>query len=103
VTAKERKGKQRGKRTGHDGDTLGVDGGQVGVFEERDEVGFGSFLEGEHGRRLESKVGLEVLSDFTNETLEAVVALLTVSFPIHEEKMRETNGSLRMRSSVDFW
>ena len=31
---------------GHDGDTLGVDGAQVGVFEESYEVGFGSFLEG---------------------------------------------------------
>ena len=29
---------------GHDGDTLGVDGAQVGVFEESYEVGFGSFL-----------------------------------------------------------
>ena len=25
---------------GHDGDTLGVDGAQVGVFEETDQVGF---------------------------------------------------------------
>lgn len=56
---------------GLDSDTLGVDGGQVGVFEERDEVGLSGFLESHDGRRLETKVGLEVLSDFTNETLEA--------------------------------
>ena len=31
----------------HDGDALGVDGAEVGVFEEADEVGLGSFLEGE--------------------------------------------------------
>ena len=29
---------------GHDGDTLGVDGAQVGVFEQTHEVGFASFL-----------------------------------------------------------
>jgi hypothetical protein len=53
------------------GDTLGVNRGQVGVFEEGNEVGFGSFLEGTDRRRLETEIGLEVLSDFTNETLEA--------------------------------
>ena len=55
---------------GHDGDTFGVDGAQVGVFEEADEVGFRGFLESRDGRRLESKVGLEVLGNLTDETLE---------------------------------
>ena len=41
------------------GDTLGVDGGQVGVFEEGDEVGLGSFLKSHDSRRLEAKIGLE--------------------------------------------
>ena len=59
---------------GHDGDTLGVDGAQVGVFEESYEVGFGSFLEGHDGRGLESEVGLEVLGDFTDQTLEGKLA-----------------------------
>ena len=54
-----------------DGDTLGVDSGQVGVFEEGDEVSFGSFLKSHDGGRLETEVGLEILSDLTNETLEA--------------------------------
>jgi hypothetical protein len=49
---------------GLDGDTLGVDGAQVGVLEERDEVGLGSLLEGHDGGRLEPQVGLEVLGDF---------------------------------------
>ena len=30
---------------GHDGDPLGVDGAEVGVLEERDEVGLGGFLQ----------------------------------------------------------
>ena len=33
------------ERVGLDGYTLGVDGGQVGVFEETDEASFGCFWE----------------------------------------------------------
>lgn len=43
---------------------------QVGVFKERHEVCLNCFLKRADGRRLESKVGLEVLSDFTNKSLE---------------------------------
>ena len=32
-----------------DGDALGVDGAQVGVFEQRDEVGLDGFLESTNG------------------------------------------------------
>ena len=56
---------------GHDGDSLGVDGTQVGVLEQADQVGFGSLLPGEHCRRLEAEVRLEVLRDFANlQTLQ---------------------------------
>ena len=76
------------KVLGLDGDTLGVDGGQVGVLEERDKVRLGSLLEGHDGGGLETEVRLaiagqhtttsamvtrtylEVLSNFTNKTLE---------------------------------
>ena len=54
----------------HDGHTLGVDGAQVGVLEEANKVGLRGLLEGDHGRRLEAQVGLEVLGDLTNQTLE---------------------------------
>jgi hypothetical protein len=43
------------------GNTLGVDGSQVGVFEEGDEVGFSGLLESEDGRRLEAQVGLGMM------------------------------------------
>ena len=43
---------------GLDGDTLGVDGSQVGVLEEGDEVGLGSLLKGHDGRGLEAEIGL---------------------------------------------
>ena len=36
------------KVTGHDGDSLGVDGAQVGVLEQGDEVSLSSLLESQH-------------------------------------------------------
>ena len=63
-----------GNVPGLDGDTLGVDGSQVGVLEERDEVGLGRLLEGHDGARLEAEVGLEVLCDLTDEALEGQLA-----------------------------
>jgi hypothetical protein len=47
-----------------------VDGAKIGVFEEGDEVSLNGLLESTDGRRLESEIALEVLSDFTDETLE---------------------------------
>ena len=43
---------------------------QVGVFKERDEVSLGRLLESHDGRALESEIGLEVLGNLTDETLE---------------------------------
>ena len=54
------------KTYGLDGDTLGVDGAEVGVLEEGDEVGLDRLLESADGRALEAEVGLEVLGDLTN-------------------------------------
>jgi hypothetical protein len=58
----------------HDGDTLGVNGAQVGVFEESDEVSLAGLLKGHDGGALESEVGLEVLSDFSHKALEGQLA-----------------------------
>ena len=55
---------------GHDGDPLGVDGAEVGVLEETHEVGLTGLLESHHGRALEAEVGLEILGDLSDETLE---------------------------------
>ena len=59
---------------GHDGDALGVDGAEVGVLEEGDDVGLGGLLEGAEGVRLETTVGLEVLGDLADEALEGELA-----------------------------
>lgn len=73
-----------------------------------DEVGLGRLLEGHDGRRLESQVGLEVLSDLTDKTLEAAIdRVVSLSKNgrerVEKREERGTHGSFRMRSSVDFW
>ena len=55
---------------GHDGDTLGVDGAQVSVLEQPNQVGLAGLLQGTDGSGLEPQVSLEVLSNLTNKTLE---------------------------------
>ena len=55
---------------GHDGDPLGVDGAEIGVLKEPDEIGLCCLLDSHDGGTLEPKVGLEVLGDFPHKTLE---------------------------------
>jgi histone H3 len=43
-----------------------VDGAEVGVLEEGDEVRLDGLLEGANGGRLEAEIALEVLGDFTD-------------------------------------
>jgi hypothetical protein len=57
-----------------DGDTLGVDGAEVGVLEEPDEVGLGGLLQRGDGGALEAEVGLEVLRDLPHQALEGELA-----------------------------
>ena len=52
----------------YDGDTLGVNGTQDGIFEKTNQVGLASLLESHNSRALESKISLEVLGNFTNQT-----------------------------------
>ena len=59
---------------GHDGNTLGMDGAQVGVLEESNKVSLSSFLKSQDSRSLESKISLEVLGDLTNKSLEGKLA-----------------------------
>ena len=59
---------------GHDGHTLGVDGAQVGVLKQTNQVSLACLLQGHDGRALEAQVGLEVLSDLTDQTLEGQFA-----------------------------
>jgi histone H3 len=51
-----------------------VDGAQVGVLKEGDEVSLNGLLESADGRRLEAEVRLEVLSNLTDQALEGELA-----------------------------
>jgi hypothetical protein len=55
---------------GHDGDSFCVDGTQIGILEETDEISFAGLLKGHDSRPLESEVSLEILSNLTHKTLE---------------------------------
>lgn len=54
----------------HDGHTLSMDGAEVGVLEESDQVSLAGLLQSHDGRALEAQISLEVLSDLTYKTLE---------------------------------
>ena len=78
---------------GHDGHTLGVDGAQVGVLEKTDQVSLASLLKGHHGRALESQVGLEILGDLTDQTLEGQLADEKLCALLVSPDLTESDGS----------
>ncbi len=51
-----------------------MDGTQVGILEKTNEVGLGCLLKGEDRGGLEAKVGLELLSNLSDKTLEGCLA-----------------------------
>ena len=55
---------------GHDGDSLGVDGAEVGVLEEANHVSLRGLLESEDGAGLETELVSVLRSDLTDESLE---------------------------------
>lgn len=79
---------------GHDGDALGVEGAQVGVLEQANQVGLGSLLQGHQGGALEAHVPrlVRALGDLTHQTLEGLLfdqqvrALLVVADLLKRER-----------------
>lgn len=71
-----------------------MDGAQVGVLKERDEVGLNGLLKSTDGRGLEAKVGLEVLSNFTDQTLEGELADQKLSGLLVATDLTESDGTL---------
>merc|ERR1739838_433010 len=78
---------------GHDGDTLGVDGAQVGVFEETNQVSLRCFLESHDSGGLETQVSLEVLSDLTDQPLEGQFADQKLSGLLVTTDLTESDGT----------
>jgi len=77
----------------HDGHSLGVDSAQVGVLKETDEVGLRCLLESSDGGALESEIGLVVLSDFTNESLEGQLSDQELSGLLVLSDFSESDGT----------
>ena len=59
---------------GHDGNPLSMDGAEVSVLKQTNQISLAGLLEGHDGRALESQIGLEILSDLTDQTLEGKLA-----------------------------
>merc|ERR1719244_976797 len=58
----------------HDGHPLGVDGAKVGVLKQTNQVSLTGLLQSHNGRALETEVGLEVLRNLSDQTLEGQLA-----------------------------
>lgn len=83
----------------HDGDTLAVDGTQVDIFEQANQVSFSGFLQSSDSSGLEAQVSLGVLSDFTDKTLEGELADQQFSRLLVATNFTESNstGSVAVR------
>ena len=72
---------------------LTVDSAKIGIFKEGDKVGLNGFLESTDGGRLEAKIRLEVLSNFTDKTLEGQLADQKLSRLLVATNLTEGNSS----------
>ena len=70
-----------------------MDGAQVGVLEERDEVGLDGLLERTDGGALEAEVGLEVLGNLANQALERELADEELGRLLVATDLTESDGS----------
>jgi len=70
-----------------------VDGAQVGVLEQRDKVGLDGLLESTDGGGLEAEVGLEVLGNLTDQTLEGELADEQLSGLLVATDLTESDGT----------
>jgi len=55
---------------GHDGNTFGVNGTQVGILKETHKVGLSCLLKSKNSRSLKTQITLVVLGNLTDKTLE---------------------------------
>ena len=78
---------------GHNGNPLGVDGTQVGVFEQSNKVSLRSFLKSRDGRRLEPQVSLELLGNLTDQTLEGQLPDQQLGGLLEPPDLTESDGT----------
>ena len=70
-----------------------MDSAKVGILKESDKVGLGGFLKGQHGGSLETQIGLEILGNLTNQTLERELADQQVSRLLVTTDLTKSDGS----------
>ena len=78
---------------GHDGNALGMNGTQIGIFEETNQIGFRRFLKSRNGRRLEAKICLKLLGNFSNKTLEGKLPNQQLSRFLEAADLTKSNSS----------
>ena len=78
---------------GHDGDTLGMDGAEVGVLEEADHVSLRGLLEGKDGRGLETELVSVLRGDLTDESLEGELADEELGALLEASDLTESDGA----------
>ncbi len=77
---------------GHDGAMLGMDGTQVGVLKETNQVCLRSLQESYDGRGLEMEVSLEVLGNFADKVPEGQLTDEELSGLLVVTDLRESNS-----------
>ena len=70
-----------------------MDGSEVGVLEQTNEVSLGGLLEGQNSARLESEVGLEVLGNLSDQSLEGKLADQQLSALLVASDLSERNST----------
>lgn len=92
---------RKGEILGLNRDTLGMDSREVSILEEGHKIGLSSLLECHDGGRLEAEIGLKGCSISSVVVIDVADKLTLKSCAI--SRTRRWKGSLRIRSSVDFW
>lgn len=78
---------------GHDSDTLGMDGTQVGVLKQSNQVSFRCLLKSSNSSWLEPEISFEVLGNLSHQTLEGQLSDEQLSWLLVSSNLTEGDGS----------
>ncbi|KAK4011888.1 hypothetical protein OUZ56_020997 [Daphnia magna] len=70
-----------------------MDGTQIGVFKQTNQVGLACLLQRHDGRALEAQIGLEILGDFSDQALEGQLADQKLSRLLVTANLSESDGT----------
>ena len=77
----------------HDRNSFSVNCTQVGIFKQADQVTLASFLQGHDSSALETQVSLEVLSNFSHQSLEGQLSDQQLSWLLVSSDLSQGNSS----------